>query len=80
MEKEIKELKELINIKLEVCDTKHYPVLCKFKQLENGVKNIERMLVHYAMQERMGIESGLAHIELEFKEIMMSENLKLEEI
>jgi hypothetical protein len=80
MEKELKELKGIIKEKLKVCDTKLYPVLCRLKQLENGAVKIEEMIVHFALQEAMPVNSAMAHIECEFKEILNSENLTLEEI
>lgn len=80
MEKELKELKEIIKEKLEVCDTNLYPVMCRLKQLENGAERIEKMIVHFALQEAMPVDSAMAHIECEFKEILDSKNLTVEEI
>jgi len=61
----LNELRKLIKIELQDCDSNKWPYVCKMQSTPKGYARIEEMIIRYAAKEAMPIGSAIALIEQE---------------
>lgn len=75
----LQELRKLIKIELQDCDSERWPVVCRMQSSEAGYAKIEEMIIRYVAKEGMPIGSAVALIEQEFSRSESEEQFEDEE-
>lgn len=65
----INELKQLIKIELEDCNSDLWPNVCKLRHAPGGYQKIEDMIIRLVAKEGMLVGAAIAHIEQELSHI-----------
>ncbi|MBN4062178.1 hypothetical protein JYU20_03165 [Bacteroidales bacterium AH-315-I05] len=63
------QLKQLIKIELEDCNSDLWPNVCKLRHAPGGYKKIEEMIIRLVSKEAMLVGAAIAHIEQELSHI-----------
>lgn len=61
----INELKKLIQLELQECDSNKWQYVCEMQSTPKGYAGIEEMIIRYVAKEGMPIGSAIALIEQE---------------
>lgn len=61
----IQELKKLIQLELQECDSNKWQYVCEMQSTSKGYARIEEMIIRYIAKEGMPIGSAIALIEQE---------------
>lgn len=68
--KQIDELRSLINDELKECSRILWPKVCEIQSTDKGKAKLEEMIIRYIAEDGMGIGSAIALIEQELSHIM----------
>ncbi|MFY9308582.1 MAG: hypothetical protein ACSLE0_07625 [Chitinophagaceae bacterium] len=68
--KQIDELRTLINDELKECSRILWPKVCEMQSTDKGKIKLEEMIIRYIAEDGMGIGSAIALIEQELSHIL----------
>lgn len=65
-EDKLAELRRLIKIELEMCDSSNVPTVCQMKNTPEGYKKIEQLIINSVMKTGDSIGEAILRIEKEY--------------